>query len=75
VASRADAGFLSQLPELLHRWAGGQHGAGADLEHLHKVRRLPGTPGCDGGRQRLWITALKGGLHPCLVLLRIECCE
>ncbi len=50
--------FLEQLPGLLHRASGGEHRAGADLEHLHDVRRLPGAERGDRRRQRLGIAAL-----------------
>ena len=64
--------LLGQLPDLLHRAARGEHGAGADLEHLHQMRRLIGAPGGDGGGQRLGIAALVDRLHLVVRLRGVE---
>ena len=51
---------------------GGHHVRGADLEHLHDVRRLLGTEGRDRRRQGLGIGALVDRVHLVLGLGLVE---
>ena len=57
----AHAGLGQQFMQRLHRAAGGHHGAGADFEHLHDVRRARCAEAGDGGHHRLRIGAAEAG--------------
>ena len=67
---RADEGLgierlllvLHQLVDRIDRALGRHHGRGADLEHLHDVRRLLGAEGGDRRRHGLAVGALEDGV-------------
>ena len=50
----------------------GHHAGGADLEHLHDVRMLPGAERRDGGGHGLGVVALVDGHHLVVGLGRVE---
>jgi hypothetical protein len=50
----------------------GHHVGGADLEHLHDVRRLLGAEGGDRGGQRLGVGALEDRVHLVFALRLVE---
>ncbi len=54
------AGLLHQHVHRLHGAGRRHHGGGADLEHLHDVRRLAGAEGGDAGIHGVGIAALVG---------------
>jgi hypothetical protein len=54
--------FARVLHQFLHRLngaLGGHHRGGADLEHLHDVRRVPGPERGDPGVHRFGVAALE----------------
>ena len=54
------AGVLHQLIDRLDGAGGAHHGRGADLEHLHDVRRVAGAERGDAGVHGVGIAALEG---------------
>ena len=54
------AGVLHELVDRLDRAGGAHHGRGADLEHLHDMRRVAGAEGGDAGVHGVGIGALVG---------------
>ena len=66
------AGFLHQHVHRLHRAGGRHHGGGADLEHLHDVRRLSRAERGDAGVHGIRVAALVGRDDLVVLLGRIE---
>jgi hypothetical protein len=66
------AGFLHQFVHRLDRAAGRHHGRGADLEHLHDVRRVAGAERSDRAHHGLGVAALEGRVDAVLGLRLVE---
>ena len=66
------AGILHQLVDRLDGAGGAHHGRGADLEHLHDVRRVAGTERGDAGVHGIGVAAFVGRDHLVVRLAGVE---
>ena len=72
VGVESHARLAHQLVHRLHRAARGHHRRGADLEHLHDVRRVAGPEGGDGPHHGLGVRALEARVD---LILGLRCVE